>query len=260
MAGPLHAEREAGDFASDVPLVLLHGFTQSKTSWDPLLDALDRKGTMARPIIRVDLPGHGESGDIAADLATTADLVIETCGRAIYCGYSMGGRVALHCALQHAEEVAALVAIGATAGIEDADERRERRIADQILADSIEDMGVEAFIDKWLAQPMFAGLERSESDLAARRANSASGLAESLRRSGTGTQTPLWSRLNELRMPVLFFAGSFDVKFSALAERMVASIGSNASFISVPSSGHAAHLESPDAVASKLTAFLHGLP
>lgn len=260
MPGPLHAEREAGDFASDVPLVLLHGFTQTKVSWDPLLDALERLATMTRPVIRVDLPGHGQSGGIAADLATTADLVIETCGRAIYCGYSMGGRVALHGALQHPEEVAALVAIGATAGIEDEDERRERRIADEALADSIEQMGVDAFIEKWLAQPMFAGLVRSESDLAARRANSASGLAESLRRSGTGTQSPLWSRLGELRMPVLLLAGSLDVKFSALAERMVASIGSNASFISVPDSGHAAHLESPETVASKMAAFLHGLP
>lgn len=260
MTGPLHAERDVGDFASDVPLVLLHGFTQTRRSWDPFLVALERKAAMERPVVRVDLPGHGKSGDIAADLASTADLVIETCGRGIYCGYSMGGRIALHCALQHAEDVAALVAIGATAGIEDAVERRERRIADEALADSIEDIGVDAFIEKWLAQPMFAGLERSENDLAERLANSASGLAESLRLSGTGTQTPLWSRLTELRMPVLLLAGSLDVKFSVLGERMASSIGPNAAFVSVPGSGHAAHLESPDGVASTVRAFLRGLP
>ena len=70
----------------------------------------------------------------------------------------MGGRVALHAALAHPTEVRALVLIGATAGIDDPAERATRRVADEALADRIETIGVEAFVDEWLTNPLFEGL------------------------------------------------------------------------------------------------------
>ena len=79
-------------------------------------------------------------------------------GTGTYVGYSMGGRVSLHAALAHPDAVERLVLIGATAGIDDPDERAARREADDRLADHIEAVGVPAFIDEWLANPLFAGL------------------------------------------------------------------------------------------------------
>src|SRR5690606_30457724 len=73
------------------------------------------------------------------------------------------------------------------------------------------------------------------------------GLQSSLTRAGTGSQLPLWDRLPELAMPVLVVAGQRDAKFAALAERMAAAIGDNASLALVPDAGHAAHLEQPAA-------------
>lgn len=259
LPGPLHAEITVNDQSASPPLILLHGFTQTCRSWDPFLESLaTRHGTLPT-IVRVDLPGHGGSGDVSADLPTTADLVVETCGSGLYCGYSMGGRVALHIAVQHPHVVRALITIGATAGILDVSERNHRRAADDDLADTIESIGTTAFIDQWLAQDMFSGLPKSDTDLAQRQSNSASGLAASLRLAGTGTQEPLWSFLHDLTMPTLFLAGANDQKFSAVADAMAHAVGREARSEHIPDSGHSAHLENPIRTAEAISSFLNSL-
>jgi 2-succinyl-6-hydroxy-2,4-cyclohexadiene-1-carboxylate synthase len=157
----------------------------------------------------------------------------------------MGGRLALHLALGRPEVVEALVLVSATAGIEDATERAERREADDALARRLETIGLDAFLDEWLRGPLFARLTPDAADLPDRRRNTAAGLASSLRLAGTGTQEPLWSRLPELSMPVLVVAGDQDETFAAVGRRMAAEIGPNASYADVPGAGHSAHLEQP---------------
>ncbi len=117
-----------------------------------------------------------------------------------------------------------LVLIGATAGIDDDDERADRRRADELLADHIEAIGVEAFIDEWLSTPLFARLTPSNDQRGDRLRNTAAGLASSLRSTGTGTQTPLWDRLGEIEAPVLVLVGEEDAKFRALGERLVSQL------------------------------------
>jgi pimeloyl-ACP methyl ester carboxylesterase len=130
-----------------------------------------------------------------------------------------------------------------TAGIDDDEERAARRAADGVLADRLEDIGTDAFLDEWLAQPLFAGLP---ADGRGARSRDAAGLAWSLRLAGTGTQEPLWDRLGELAMPVLVVAGERDEKFRTLGARLVEGIGANAELAVVADAGHAAHLERPD--------------
>jgi pimeloyl-ACP methyl ester carboxylesterase len=88
--------------------------------------------------------------------------------------------------------------------------------------------------------------------------NDASGLASSLRLCGTGAQVPLWDRLGAIEVPVLVLAGEKDLKFAALGKRIVDSIGVNALFSVVQGSGHATHLERPDATAALVSEFLLG--
>lgn len=238
--------------ASPPPLVLLHGFTQTGVAWRPIVERLPAGWGVAAP----DLPGHGAAGGLRLDLAGTADQVASgAAGRppAVVVGYSMGGRVALRLALDHPDVVAGLVLIGATAGIDDPDERAERRRSDEVLADRIEEEGVEPFLDRWLAQPLFAGLTPRADDLAARRANTAAGLASSLRLAGTGTMDPpWWAELPQIAMPTLVLWGEADRKFAALGRRLVHAIGPNAEATSVVDAGHAVHLEAPDATAALL--------
>jgi 2-succinyl-6-hydroxy-2,4-cyclohexadiene-1-carboxylate synthase len=233
-------------------LVLLHGFTQTARSWAPVTRALDDR----YEVVGVDAPGHGASGDVRADLVHGAQLVAQVGRRGTYVGYSMGGRLALHVALNHGALVDRLVLVSATGGIDDATERAARRAADHELADSIERDGVETFLDRWLAQPMFASLPADETSRADRLRNSAAGLASSLRLAGTGTQQPLWSRLGELTMPVLVLAGEHDAKFRAAGERLASTIGANATYVVIGDAGHAAHLEQPERFVELLTNWL----
>lgn len=166
----------------------------------------------------------------------------------------------LELTLRHPEAVTGLVLVSATAGIDSAADRSARRAADEQLADRIEADGVDAFIDHWLELPLFAGLPIDHRYEDERRANTAAGLASSLRRAGAGTQEPSWDRLHRLSMPVLVVAGALDTKFTALAHRLVDAIGDNATLAVVPGGGHTTHLEAPEAFASILRHWLatHG--
>lgn len=222
-------------------VVLVHGFTQTRRSWGPVLDGIRRH----HQVVCVDAPGHGLSARYAVGLWEGARLLGEVGGPAAYLGYSMGGRLALHLAVAAPYLVRRLVLVGATPGIEDAAEREARRRDDEERALALERRGLDAFLDAWLAGPLFEGLSVAAADVDARRENTVAGLAASLRLAGTGAQEPLWDHLSSLAMPVLVVAGERDGRFLETGRRMVATIGANASLAVVPGAGHAAHLERP---------------
>jgi 2-succinyl-6-hydroxy-2,4-cyclohexadiene-1-carboxylate synthase len=232
-------------------VVLVHGFTQTGRSWDTVADRLAQRFE----VVTVDAPGHGGSGDVRAALPDGAARLGATGGPATYVGYSMGGRLCLHLAVARPDLVRRLVLVSATAGIEDAAERSARRAADDELASSIERDGVDAFLDRWLAQPLFASLPPDAAGADDRRRNTAPGLASSLRLAGTGTQEPLWDELGGLAMPVLVVAGALDAKYVAVAERLADSIP-DATLEVIAGAGHSVHLEQPDAFVGVLDRWL----
>jgi 2-succinyl-6-hydroxy-2,4-cyclohexadiene-1-carboxylate synthase len=236
-------------------IVLVHGFTQTATSWRPMMARLAAGLGPAADIVAVDAPGHGARADVRADLPTGAAMIAEEGGRATYIGYSMGGRLCLHLALASPSRVERLVLIGTTPGIEDADERNARRASDDRMADDIERVGIPAFLDRWLSQPLFSRLASAEADIESRLTNTPDGLASSLRLAGTGTQPPLWSRLAQLAMPVLVMAGEHDTKFMAIGRRM-ADIIPDATLAVIGGAGHAVHLERPAQTCAAIVAWL----
>jgi 2-succinyl-6-hydroxy-2,4-cyclohexadiene-1-carboxylate synthase len=247
------------------PLVLLHGFTGSTATWAPHLDAFSGHFS----VIAVDLPGHGAS-DAPADPARygmeqcVSDLLalfdrLEI-ARASLLGYSMGGRVALNLAIAAPERIRALVLECASPGIADPDERLARRRSDAALADMIEREGIEAFVDYWERLPLFASQAALPAAIrdrqrAQRLANTARGLATSLRRIGTGMMEPLHDRLGGIQSPVLLIAGERDEKYCRLGRSMAGAIPA-ARLVVVPDAGHAVHLEQPEAFHRHVLEFL----
>lgn len=234
------------------PLVAVHGFTQTRLSWSPIVERLGQ----GIHFTLVDAPGHGRSSDVRAGLWEGADLLAERGGTAGYLGYSMGARLCLHLALARPELVTSLVLVGVHPGIADPGQRASRHADDDALARRLEADGVAAFVDWWLRQPLFSTLPAAAAGVGERLANTAAGLASSLRLAGTGSQEPLWDRLPELGMPVLIVAGERDPKFADLGRRAAAAIGANAELALVASAGHACHLERPDAFCQVLADFL----
>jgi 2-succinyl-6-hydroxy-2,4-cyclohexadiene-1-carboxylate synthase len=94
----------AGD-ASD-RVLLVHGFTQTATSWMPVTDHLMRPANV---------PTLPTGNDFVA-VARALDA-----GPATYVGYSQGGRLCLQLALDRPEVVHRLVLESATPGIADPD-------------------------------------------------------------------------------------------------------------------------------------------
>jgi 2-succinyl-6-hydroxy-2,4-cyclohexadiene-1-carboxylate synthase len=233
-------------------MVLAHGFTQNSRCWGPFGHDL----AADHPVAMVDLPGHGATParHDAADLHEAGRLLVEAGGEAVYVGYSMGGRVALHAALAYPAAVQALVLTGATAGIDEPEARRARREADEALADRLIEAGLPTFIDRWLAGPLFASLPPGAACRAERLTNRPEGLAASLRHRGTGTQEPLWDRLARLDIPVLVLAGSQDAKFCAIGRRLIELLP-RSSMLGLPA-GHAVHLERPASAADAVRRFV----
>ncbi len=237
-------------------MVLVHGFTQTRRSWDGVADDL----ATDHEVVVVDAPGHGHSASVEADLDHGGRLLAAAGGTGTYVGYSMGGRLCLHAALAAPEVVSGLVVIGATGGIDDPGERAARRADDAARSERLASIGVAAFLDEWLAQPLFAGLDEAAQGRDARLENTVEGLRSSLALAGTGAQRPLWPELAALTMPVLVLAGANDTKFCAAGQRLAATIGTNASYDVVPDAGHTAHLEEPAAFLGLLRDWLrrHG--
>jgi 2-succinyl-6-hydroxy-2,4-cyclohexadiene-1-carboxylate synthase len=233
-------------------LVLLHGFGGTHRAWEQVIEHLDPQ--RYRPLA-LDLPGHGEAPPTPGSItfATCVEAVLEASpGRFALCGYSMGGRVALHVALAAPHRVARLVLVSSTAGIEDVSERCARRAADHALADQLESIPFEDFIARWRAQDLFAHEPPRVSTLALEdhRRNRPRSLAAVLRGIGTGEMESLWDRIGDLEIPVHLVVGKRDAKFRAIAERMQGLLP-HGSVCLLPG-GHAVPLESPDALARVL--------
>lgn len=252
------------------PLVLLHGFTQTGASWDPVREHL--VGAVGdRPIVTPDQRGHGTAGDVRPILlpALAADAMAAGARAAsngsaqglgsplALGGYSMGGRAAILAAQASPGRVTHLALISTTPGIENADERAARASADAALADEFEGLGIEELADRWGAQPLFAGQvpEVAAAARADRLGNDPAGLAAALRGAGTGRMGSLWAGLPELAMPSLVLVGERDEKFRAIGERMANALP-DAEYAVVPGAGHQLPLEAPGAVAEALARLL----
>jgi 2-succinyl-6-hydroxy-2,4-cyclohexadiene-1-carboxylate synthase len=261
----LNVEIQSG--AADAPvLVLLHGFTGSSRTWSGLRSRVGEDLTL----VAIDAMGHGKSAvpndpnryTMANGIADIVDILDKlNIGHCFLLGYSMGGRMALHMALNAPHRIQGLILESATAGIRNEEERQARLRADEKWATLLEKEGITAFVNHWEQLPLFTSQkvnlspEGWQGQRERRLGNSTKGLAASLRGAGTAAQDNLWGRLHTLAMPTLLIAGELDQKFSGLAREMQPLIPRSELTI-VPGVGHATHLEAPDTFVTLVKEFV----
>ncbi len=236
-------------------LVFLHGFTQTHHHWHECAHLIASRLPATPTLAFVDLPGHGLSGDDHRTIEQVADELPRLGGAGTYVGYSMGGRHLLAAAIRRPPEIERIVVIGANAGLTDPADRAARSADDERRAERVEQVGVEAFVDEWLAMPMFAGVPSNEEDHRHRCRNTTTGLAASLRLAGTGAQEPIWDALPRISVPVLVLAGERDAKFIEIGRHIAQAIP-GATFDVIPDAGHATFGERPEATADLIAGWL----
>lgn len=143
----INADFVVGGRDGRLPIVLLHGLSQQRSFWGPVVDCLPE-----RPVITVDLRGHG-----ASDAALDSDFTIARCAsdvleyldhmsipQVVLGGHSWGASIALHLAATHPDRVARLVlidgAIVVPSQLGPHDDVRRALTPPHITAPSIEDI------------------------------------------------------------------------------------------------------------------------
>ena len=258
-------------------LLALHGFAGDGLDFAPLFEHLAIAEHAALDLLghgKSDAPCSGEAYRASAQVAQLDAVLSSLRGdddpRPLFLlGYSMGGRLLLQWLCEHARiaarELAGVVLIGASPGIEGDEERRARQAWDESWACRAEQMGVASFMRAWRDLPIIRTQERMAPEhaqaLERRRASQrACGLAGSMRGFGAGQMPSCWSWITrshapDMLPPLLFLAGEEDPKYAAIGERLVHHLP-GARRLLVPGAGHAPHFEASEQCASLIRAFM----
>lgn len=261
--GVRYAVADEGPNASEA-VVCLHGFTGGKQSWTFLDEMLSDSR-----LIKIDCLGHGETDaplngkrySTSRQVSDLAEILNQLkLHKVKLIGYSMGGRLAYSFAMTYPERVSALVLESTTPGLKTLGERRERIMRDRKLADFILRDGLKAFVAYWENIPLFSSQQRLAEDIryrirSGRLRNNKIGLANSLTGMGTGSQPSLWSRVEEIDVPVLLICGEWDEKFCTINQEVHKMLPSSRIEI-VPKAGHTVHVEQPRLFGKIVSEFL----
>ncbi|RMH68206.1 MAG: alpha/beta fold hydrolase [Actinomyces sp.] len=216
------------------PFVLVHGYTGSAHDFAGHIDHLITE----RELVLVDLRGHGHSGRAATPDAyrverLVGDLVAlldEAVGEPVdLLGHSLGGRLALHVALERPDLVASLVLMDTTAwSFEIVDP--ERAEAARRVLDEADDEELTALLATPWPGPETDLVERTvpiawRAEARDEKLRVDPVAARTLGRAlFTGALAPIEHRLGELTMPVTVIVGSHDEPFATHAPTLAAAV------------------------------------
>jgi 3-oxoadipate enol-lactonase len=241
-----------------IPIVLIHGVALSHEMWRPQIEVLNAKFRG----ITYDLRGHGQSGVgdgqyafefFIDDLISLLDyLRIE---RAVLCGLSMGGLIALRATERNPERILGLI-LADTQARADSNEAKLKRAAD---VRSIKTNGLKPFAADFLkilfSPPNLAA--KSEPVVAIQRVietNSAIGVCGAL--IALATRTDITSSLSAIQVPTLILVGEQDnlTPVSLSQEMHDGIVGSQ--FHILKGAAHLSNFEKPNEFNQHLTSFL----
>jgi 2-succinyl-6-hydroxy-2,4-cyclohexadiene-1-carboxylate synthase len=235
--------------ANGPSVIFIPGFMQPAEAWGEVASRLPER----YPSVLLRHAEQEREGRIR-EIAMAAEAAP---GGAVLCGYSLGGRLALHAAVRDPSRYAGLVVLGSAAGIDEPTTRAARQEADEKLAAWMETQPIERIVELWERQPLFADQseELIEAQRSGRLAQDPRALARLLRTAGQGTMEPVWGRLQTLEIPILALAGSRDERYRRATRRIAAEAPAGYSAV-IENAGHAAHLQRPDEFVDALIAFL----
>lgn len=223
---------------------------------------LVRQIAPARRILAPDLPGHGQSDpwheqsiDLYRDAVGTMCAHLQV-PRVVLVGHSLGGIVALRCAVSWPERVAGLVLVASSAQM-DVPEELWRSLDEELP--SGEDSEVQTM------PPSLAALAFSPATHPDVRARWQAVVMQACRRVVLADfalcrRLDILSQLDRVRAPTLIIGGSDDLLVSPQQLAQTQRAIHQAELVQIPDAGHLPMLERPAEFTAQLTAFLATLP
>lgn len=244
---------------SGLPMLLLHGVSDSWRSFEPVLPHLPA----SLHTFALSQRGHGDSGrpaagfaphEFAADVAAFMDVV--GLGSAVIVGHSMGTSIAQRFALDHPGRVVGLVLAGSFfaswRGSPAVVDLRDSAIS--TLTDPIDPAFVREFQESTLARPMppafLEAIVRESLKVPARVWRA---VFESFLEADFSAQ------LGEIKTPTLIVWGDRDAICPRSEQEALAAAIAEAQLVVYANAGHALHWEEPQRFADDLVAFAERL-
>jgi 3-oxoadipate enol-lactonase len=255
------APRIAVEHCGSGPLVLfLHGIGGNRSNWSEQLALFGRTFHAAA----WDARGYGASDDYEseldfADFAHDVVRVLDHFGaaRAHLVGLSMGGRIALDCALRYPDRVASATLASTFAGFSESlspEKQAEflRLRLKPLLEDGKEPVDLAPNVIRGLVGPSApaAVVERMTQSMAAVRKGSYIKAVKAAARFERSADLP------QVRPPTLVVSGEHDKQPLPAAARAMAEKIPGAQFTLIPDAGHLVNLEQPAAFNAAVRAFL----
>ena len=248
---------DTGDSSRDA-IVLIHGFPFSHESWNEQIDLLDKEYR----VIAYDLRGHGASG--VGDGQYTLEFFVDDLfglldhlkiGRAVLCGLSIGGYIALRAVERNPERVEGLILCDTQSG-PDSNETKLRRAA---TIRAVKTDGVKAYAEG-LVKALFAPLNLTTKPEVVERIKGTVRSTSSVGICGTllalAGRTDTTASLPGIKVPTCILVGEHDaITPPRLSEEMRSKIPGS-EFHVIPAAAHLSNLENPDAFNKCLLNFL----
>jgi len=232
----------------NTPLIFLHGYPFDKSSWNGQLDALQ----LVTRVIAYDIRGFG--GSIDEDTAMSIDLFADDLirfmdalhiERAIVCGLSMGGYIALNAQKRFPERFTGLILCDTQCNADSPEGKANRyRAIEGIKSKGVTEFG-EAFVKKVFAP---ASLESKKDVVEKVRqvvlANSAPIMMAGL--VALAERTESCSTLVNISVPTLFLCGADDAITPTAQSQFMHDKVTGSVLRIIENAGHVSNLEQPE--------------
>ncbi|OOF50500.1 2-succinyl-6-hydroxy-2,4-cyclohexadiene-1-carboxylate synthase [Rodentibacter genomosp. 1] len=234
-------------------IIFLHGLLGTSSDWQKVIENLPHFHCVS-----VDLPFHGKAKETTVQsFNDTAEYLSQKIQSAVknepyfLVGYSLGGRIAMHYALQAYVEKGNLQAIileGANLGLKTEEEKQVRWQNDTHWAMRFTHEPPENVLEDWYQQPVFSHLTAHQRTtlVEKRKANCGANIGKMLLATSLAKQPNFRDKVRSSSLPFFYFCGEQDLKFQALAH------SEQLNLTSIPNAGHNAHSENPLLFAHKL--------
>lgn len=226
---------------------LLHGNLGSPADWKPTMEFLRADGMDCRALnlwkyLECCPKSLADMGRILCSEIAAQDK------HPHLCGYSLGGRLAMHAVLAHPPLWRGAVFVSANPGLNHESEKIARRAADAEWAVKCLSTPWDEFLRDWDSQAVFqSNPDRDRSSLKPWRKS----ISRAFIDWSVGAQDDLAERLRQSGVPQLWIAGEQDTKFSRMAQQ-----ANGEQAVIIPGTGHRIPMEEPERLAACIKQFI----